>query len=315
MNKKTISECDCGGSLSSSTFNPERAINNILEEQSRALDELLTALQESNAQRSTRGARAVSALERIIGGKRSEPGTFQDCCLIGDVGDAGLLKSWYCTGSLIHPSIVLTARHCISSRNPGGLSPNAIAIGINSARDVRRENIHRVSSIVSHPSQDATLLFLRKPVDGIEPSTIASEAQMHSAQRCLPVGFGNSNPNGTMGFGIKRQVEVDIAVMRRASNEDLMTEEQILGFNSRFEFVAGRKGSGKDSCNGDSGGPIYVPAEENSTDWDSRVLAGLTSRATDEAIDNCGDGGVYVRADTLLPWMREQAKQLIGETV
>lgn len=33
------------------------------------------------------------------------------------------------------------------------------------------------------------------------------------------------------------------------------------------------------------------------------LLAGATSRATDSALSNCGDGGVYVRLDQFRKWI------------
>jgi endonuclease G len=53
----------------------------------------------------------------------------------------------------------------------------------------------------------------------------------------------------------------------------------------------------KDTCTGDSGGPIYI---RDGQDW---LLAGATSRATKGSVNNCGDGGVYVRVDRYLDWI------------
>ena len=70
-----------------------------------------------------------------------------------------------------------------------------------------------------------------------------------------------------------------------------------LGFHAEYEFVAGRKALGRDSCNGDSGGPAYLQAGNDF------VVAGLTSRATRAAVVNCGDGGIYVRPDQFIGWI------------
>ncbi len=110
-----------------------------------------------------------------------------------------------------------------------------------------------------------------------------------------------------MGFGIKREVVVQMNAVRKTDEEDLSAAESTLGFNSFTEFVAGRKGSGMDSCNGDSGGPAYIFVGE-----DQRKVAGATSRATAERTDNCGDGGIYVRIDKLAPWIDETITSLVG---
>ena len=125
----------------------------------------------------------------------------------------------------------------------------------------------------------------------------ATSEEVANADRVELVGFGNTNPTGTLGFGTKRQVNVPMNVVRKNPNEDLSAAETTLGFNSFSEFVAGRKGSGKDSCNGDSGGPAYVFVDNE------RRLAGATSRATDEANNSCGDGGIYVRVDAVADWI------------
>jgi endonuclease G len=236
-----------------------------------------------------------SSLLRIIGGRPTATGAFPECCLIGNSSGGGFLNDWFCTGTLIHPRVVITAKHCIAASS-GVPDPNSIAIGVSAQRDVKQQHIVRVLKIYTHPREDVAVLVLQKAAP-VEPIACASAAELEGADGVHLVGFGNDNPSGTMGFGIKREVGVNMNVIRRNPGEDLREAEGLLGFNSRTEFVAGRKGSGKDSCNGDSGGPAYVGADEG------RKLAGVTSRATDEADDNCGDGGVYVRIDTLKEWI------------
>jgi endonuclease G len=57
----------------------------------------------------------------------------------------------------------------------------------------------------------------------------------------------------------------------------------------------------RDSCSGDSGGPLYVQ-------WNGAwLLAGATSRATKASVRTCGDGGVYVRVDRYRDWIEKTA--------
>ena len=44
--------------------------------------------------------------DSIVGGRRTKPADFQDCCAVGN--DAG----FFCTGTLIAPNVVVTAKHC-----------------------------------------------------------------------------------------------------------------------------------------------------------------------------------------------------------
>ena len=67
---------------------------------------------------------------------------------------------------------------------------------------------------------------------------------------------------------------------------------------SAQEIVAGKAGLGRDTCNGDSGGPLLL-LPQGATGEGALVLAGVTSRAiagssTTQGLA-CGDGGIYVR--------------------
>ena len=66
--------------------------------------------------------------------------------------------------------------------------------------------------------------------------------------------------------------------------------------NTATQICAGKLGAGKDSCNGDSGGPIV---KRSLTDgrWH---LMGLTSYGA----RNCGDGGVYTKVSAFASWMK-----------
>lgn len=288
-----VADCNCAEPAGA---NATQDHLNALSRQMRFLSSQLAQLMLDETGEERAAVRAMgSELERIIGGRPVDAGAFPECCLIGNSSAQGYLNNWFCTGTLIHPRAVITAEHCIT-RTHGALNPNSIAIGVDKESDVVPANIIRVRRIVRHPSEDIALLLLHKPAD-VTPIAMANPNEVSGADRVELVGFGNSDPAGLIGFGIKRQVNVPMNVVRKTPSEDLSDQERVLGFDSFTEFVAGRKGSGEDSCRGDSGGPAYVFVENE------RKLAGATSRATDEADDMCGDGGVYVRVDAVRDWI------------
>lgn len=298
----------CGCNRSQET-DLEAAIERLAEQYRALARDVATYMSESGSDPATRSANAhrmAERLERIIGGQPVAENEFPECCLIGFTSAQGLLREWFCTGTLIHPRMVVTAKHCIASTTIGSLDPNSVAIGVEDEDQVGAgsDQMIRVSRIVNHPTEDASLLMLRRASE-VAPVGRATSAEVADADGCQLVGFGNTDPGGSVGFGTKRRVRVPMMVVRK-SDEDLSREETVLGFNSRTEFVAGRKGSRRDSCKGDSGGPAYVMVDGE------RKLAGATSRATDEAIDMCGDGGVYVRIDKLDTWIDETIDALIG---
>ncbi len=279
--------CDCDTSTTDPTGTIEALASQVRELRTQLAEHLIDDPAEPEARQ--RATALAEMLFRIIGGKDVAPGDFPECCLIGNSSAGGFLKEWFCTGTLIHKRVVVTADHCIL-RAHGRVNPNSIAIGVEDQRDVQPHHIVRIRKIIRHPSEDVALLILQSDAP-VDPIDLATETEAIIAGNVELVGFGNTNPAGTIGFGTKRQVNVPMMVIRKAPDEDHSQAEHTLGFDSFTEFVAGRKGSGRDSCNGDSGGPAYIEVKGK------RKLLGATSRATDEANDSCGDGGIYVRLD------------------
>ncbi len=253
--------------------------------------------QDGQSERSANMRSLGAELERILGGEPVQSGDFPECCLIGDPDALPPQSRWWCTGTLIHPRVVVTAEHCIFSAR-GRLSPDAVAIGVDDIEDITSEAIYEIERIEVHPHLDIALLILHDEAH-IQPIARATQSEVAGADRIELAGFGSSDRFGSSGFGIKRHVNVEMNVVRQTPDQDLRFEERRLGFKSNFEFVAGRVGSGKDSCKGDSGGPAYVIVEGE------RKLAGATSRATRKARPGhiCGDGGIYVRVDTIADWI------------
>ena len=240
-----------------------------------------------------RGVIAVpppSELERIVGGNRVQTGAIPSCVCIGSATD------WFCTGVVVAPQVVLTAAHC-------GGDITRILIG-DEVTPSPRGRIVAVRRAIVHPSyrrdprneNDINVLIL-DTLAAIPPSRVATAAQLGAATTVHLVGFGYNDPQLPKGFGTKREVKVPMGPVKRSDADDLTAFENLTGFHAQYEFVAGRKGLGKDTCNGDSGGPAYVDTNSGP------VVAGLTSRATRDADVPCGAGGIYVRVDMFREWI------------
>jgi len=226
----------------------------------------------------------------IVGGRPTRE--FPSCCCIGNA------TQFFCSAALVRPRVVLTAAHC-------GMGISRVFIGGWDIKLLSKGELVPVQEVVRHPdydkraahANDITVIILAQPAQ-TAPVALAAASEIAAMKTCEVVGFGYNDPNRPLGFGTKRRVSVPIAALKRKATDDLAAAVAQLGFFPDFEFVAGRKFLGVDSCNGDSGGPAYLLTTKGPR------LVGLTSRATAEASNNCGDGGIYVQPDKHLDWIK-----------
>ena len=224
---------------------------------------------------------------RVIGGARVPATEFLDCVAVGND------SQWGCTGTLIASKVVLTAGHCAD-----------FATRIFVGSDVTQPGkVVKVKRRVRHPQyhqgkhNDLLVLILDQKVDGVAPRKFARKATIDEATDGRVMGFGNTEATGTFGYGQKQFVDVPIASPDCRGEVDGEDDNVTYGCDVGLELVAGRPLLARDSCTGDSGGPFYV---QDGNQW---LLAAATSRATDSSMSNCGDGGVYVRADRYRTWI------------
>ena len=230
--------------------------------------------------------------QRIIGGRRARAEEFLDCVAVGNDAE------WGCTGTLIAPRVVVTAGHCADFAT-------RVFFGNDVDELPARGRVVRVEKRFRHPDyvpvaeeNDLMVLLLGEEVVNIAPRAFAKAALIDAAGNGRVVGFGHHNADGTVGYGVKRLTDVPIVSSDCKGTTGGRTDASHYQCHTGREIVAGRRNLGKDSCSGDSGGPLYI--EDEGGDW---WLAGATSRATSKAVDNCGDGGIYVRVALYKTWM------------
>jgi hypothetical protein len=230
--------------------------------------------------------------QRIIGGVVTGSEEFADCVAVGNESE------WCCSGTLVAPNVVVTAGHCAAR------CARRVFVGA----DVEQEGeIIPVKEIVRHDGyakgglhNDLAVLVLERDVDSerATPRAIAPGPAIDSAFYVRLVGYGTNDAMGSKGYGIRRKADVALAT---ADCRQTAGAHARYGCDPGLEFVAGAPFLGKDTCPGDSGGPVYVLYEGR---W---LLAGATSRMTRESAESdvgCGDGGIYVRLDKYAAWIR-----------
>lgn len=159
---------------------------------------------------------------------------------------------------------------------------------------------HRVSRIYVHPlystlsrQHDLALLKISTPIGinnkNIVPVCLNTEMDNLVYMTIYAVGWG-AHKTGLKS--VSRKHEVTQSVLTDSTCK--ITYGRF--YNGTQQFCAGRKGENRDTCTGDSGGPIHLQKVADMR-W---YQVGLTSFG----MTNCGDGGVYSRINAYTEWIQ-----------
>lgn len=194
--------------------------------------------------------------------------------------------SW-CSGVLIGCETFLTAAHCIEN-DP---DPDHYRVFLQHA------GVFDVASVTKHPDYtsggfpelDVAVLKLATPVTGIEPSQINSSLSPPIGTIATIAGFGRSGGDSD-DYGIKRAGMVQTSdctgLLAGLGNTELVCWD--------FLSPLGPAGTDSNSCNGDSGGPLFANLGSG------EVVIGTTSGGVNGSClptDYSYDANVYAYKD------------------
>ncbi len=232
----------------------------------------------------------VSGEDAIFGGIRDDDGRGGSNVVALRVGSGGTFD--LCSGAVIAPNIVLTARHCVartvsdaiscdeegrSASGPqvdGNFEPKDIAVFVGATPSFSKTPSALVKTIVA-PEGDAlcdsdiALVVLDRDLEGVTPFAVRFSAQARLGEEIRAVGYGKNDAKTPMGTRFRRE---NVPVL--AIGKGISPSKTRLG-PREFEV-------GKSICEGDSGGPAISEL--------TGAIIGVVSRG-----GPCGDdfGHVY----------------------
>ncbi|XP_031616424.1 serine protease easter-like [Contarinia nasturtii] len=233
-------------------------------------------------------------------------------------------KDFDCAGVLINENYVLTASHCVNDRILAQRTLSGVRIGEwnhTSNKDCEEgicldpvQNV-RVAELIPHENynlrksrtseNDIALLRLERPINYTE----------WIRPICLPISgdFANRNYDGVsliVGVhlngarsDVKMKIEINGVPNTHCNN---MYRARLITLTTKQLCAGGEEG--KDSCNGDSGGPLMVKhvLDGNATHI-IYYLVGVVSFGRTPC-GQAGWPGVYTRVDQYVDWIKDNIK-------
>ncbi|KAJ1523857.1 hypothetical protein ONE63_010413 [Megalurothrips usitatus] len=238
--------------------------------------------------------------ERIVGGQNADIGEWPWIAALFNNGRQ------FCGGSLIDSTHILSAAHCVAHMSSWDVARLTVRLGDHNIR-TNSETRHvekKVQRVVRHRGfdsrtlyNDVAILTLDSPVQyrhDIRPICMpGSGGQQYSGKTATVIGWGSLRESGPQPAVLQ---EVNIPVWTNAECRQKYGNAAPGGIIDTF-LCAGQ--ASRDSCSGDSGGPLMV----NDGRW---TQVGIVSWGI-----GCGKGqypGVYTRVTSFMPWITKNLK-------
>ncbi|WP_431043763.1 S1 family peptidase [Streptomyces sp. P1-3] len=255
----------------------------------------------------------------IIGGTETPKDKYPFMAALLSKGKGSATDRQFCGGSLINPSVIMTAAHCVDVETPKSME---VVVGRTVLSDSQQGQVRNVrksmgegdpGGITIHPryakdpAYDMAFIELDKPVKGIAPiklPTQGTDALIRPGAKATVTGWGNTDTEMPHFPDRLREVKVPIV----SHDECKISYNE---YDAKVNICAGVEG--KDSCQGDSGGPLFRTVPGRATPYQIGIVS------YGEGCAAQGAPGVYtsVSSDKLWKTLNEseqgkKIKRLLG---
>ena len=243
---------------------------------------------------------------RIVGGGEVNPeGKYPFMVALVTHSNPNAHTGQFCGGAVVAASWVLTAGHCVQSKQPGDVD---VVIGRHDLTSSDGERI-AVDEILVHPNFNIGPGFLEFDGALLRLSTPTSFAPIVMASSGAADKFSPGTVATVMGWGFTESspafpnvlYEVAAPIISDADCEAAGAPGPLYAedFDGSSMICAGYPAGGQDACAGDSGGPLVAP--DGNGGW---LHVGVVSWGYGCA--DPGAPGVYGETAALLEWVLSQ---------
>ncbi len=204
---------------------------------------------------------------RIIGGESADEGEWPSTVALVRINDQSLFQRQFCAATLINSRWAVTAGHCLFDGFGTQLDPASlrIALGFTDLANESQASEFVVANLFVHPDydnsdpsapHDIALIELATPTDQPFMRIFDGDAREIAGEQSVVVGWGATNFNNPNRPLFPSELnEVFLPIVSTAICNAPISYNGLIG---EGQICAGFPQGGRDSCLGDSGGPLMA---------------------------------------------------------